>query len=32
VAVNPPPGSGRDGQPQSPGLGTLLAPLTGTKK
>ena len=31
VAVNPPPGSGRDGsQPQpSPGLGTLLAPLTG---
>ena len=31
VAVNPPPGSGRDGsQPQpTPGLGTLLAPLTG---
>jgi phospholipid/cholesterol/gamma-HCH transport system substrate-binding protein len=34
VAVNPPAGSGRDGsQPQpTPGLGTLLAPLTGGGK
>jgi phospholipid/cholesterol/gamma-HCH transport system substrate-binding protein len=34
VGVNPPAGSGRDGsQPQpSPGLGTLLAPLTGGSK
>jgi len=32
VAVNPPPGSGRDGsQPPPSGLGTLLAPLTGGK-
>ncbi len=34
VAVNPPPGSDRDGQPQQQqqGLGTLLAPLTGGNK
>ena len=34
VAVNPPPGSGRDGQPQPQpqGLGSLLAPLSGGKK
>ena len=33
VAINPPPGSGRDGSqpPPTPGLGTLLAPLTGGK-
>jgi phospholipid/cholesterol/gamma-HCH transport system substrate-binding protein len=32
IGINPPPGTGRDGQPQpSQGLGGLLAPLTGGK-